>query len=154
MSRFSQFTTSADLKPQDLLDSRFRGLAMPMDKKPGGFFHTSFTRSLIKSRIVMILMTRLGERVMLPEFGSRLWKLVFDQNDAISRRLAQRYIIDDLGRWEPRVRVTAVRADTDEHRLQILVDYEIVSISVQDAVTLVFRREEQAGGAPRGSGGI
>jgi phage baseplate assembly protein W len=90
---------------------------------------------------------------MLPEFGSQVFLLLFEPNDEILRNLAERYIIDDLARWEPRVRVTGVRTRTfdDENGLSILIDYEILAIALADAVTLVFRREG-GGGAALGAG--
>ncbi len=128
--------------PLDLLDLRFRGLVLPCDKKPEGFFQTSYTREIIRASILMIFNTRLGERVMTPEFGSRLYKLIFEPNDALLRQLASRYVIDDLKRWEPRVKVTSIRTASSEHELQIHIDYNIVSLSIEDAVTLVFPRQE------------
>lgn len=136
---------AASLVPLDDFSTRFRGLVLPIDKKPGGFFHTAFTREIIKSSINMILLTRRGERVMLPEFGSNVHLLVFEPNDQILRSLVERYITDDLARWEPRIRLLSIRTLTfdNEHALQVHLEYEIISVGVEDAVTLVFRSESQ-----------
>ena len=134
---------AASLVPLDDLDTRFRGLVLPVDKKPGGYFHVSFTREIIKSSIMMILMTRPGERVMLPEFGSQISTMAFEPNDIFLEKMVQRFVEDDLGKWEPRIRVVGTRVTQlgDGHTVQIEIVYEILSLSVEDSTTLVFRRE-------------
>ena len=70
----------------------------------------------------------------------------FDDQQPVERRgLVTRYIIDDLGRWEPRIRVLNVRTLVNDTRLEVSIDYEILSLSVEDAVTLVFRRSDRVG---------
>lgn len=68
----------------------------------------------LRQSITDILTTPLGSRVMRRDYGSRLFRLL-DQplNQAT---LVQLYAatVEALSRWEPRLRVTAVRAaDTD-----------------------------------------
>jgi phage baseplate assembly protein W len=51
----------------------------------------------------MILGTAPGERVMRPEFGCRLWDLLFAPVDANTLGLMAEAVRDAVGRWEPRV---------------------------------------------------
>ncbi len=68
--------------------------------------------SLAKS-IARILTTRIGERVMLPEFGSNLY-LLRDRNFSGEWRiLATRYIYDALRQWEPRVKFKQLHFSID-----------------------------------------
>jgi phage baseplate assembly protein W len=64
----------------------------------------------IEQAICIILATMPGERVMRPEFGSRLSELVFEPNNVQTALQAERYVYEALGRWEPRIEVTAVHA--------------------------------------------
>ena len=57
----------------------------------------------IRESIVTILGTEQGERLMRPDFGSRLRSLVFEPNNAATANLARFYIEDALARWEPRI---------------------------------------------------
>lgn len=68
----------------------------------------------IQASIRDILMTRPGERYMQPEYGSRLFDLVFEPNDALSNQLLYIYTVEALQRWERRIRVTGVSFSTDQ----------------------------------------
>ncbi|MGI6375601.1 MAG: GPW/gp25 family protein [Anaerolineae bacterium] len=84
----------------------------------------------IEQAVRVILGTAPGQRVMRPDFGCRLQELVFAPNNSRTAGLAERYVREALGRWEPRIRVTAVAVTTDGHhegQLLITVDYEIKS---------------------------
>jgi len=118
--------------------ARFRGLVLPIRKWSGGYFSTRTTRDLIQSSIRMILMTRLGERVMLPEFGSRLHELVFNQMDDVLKQLARTYVIDAIGRWEKRITIQDVKIIThpDTHEFDVFMSYVINESADQDSLVL------------------
>ncbi len=62
----------------------------------------------INQAIRIILSTAVGERVMRPEFGSRLHELVFAPLDETTLALARRYVEDALTMWEPRIELKQV----------------------------------------------
>ena len=68
----------------------------------------------IERSIRLILQTVKGERVMRPEFGSELYRLMFMPNDATTAGLARRYVQEALLRWEPRIELQEVNAVPDE----------------------------------------
>lgn len=125
-------------------ENRFKGIALPLINRGGlGVFATQTTTELIKSSIQMILQTRLGERVMLPEYGSRLAELLYEPNDSVLVSLAKRFIVDALARWEPRIKVLGSIILANENEMQININYEISLLGVEDSITLIFRREGQ-----------
>lgn len=71
--------------------------------------HARASASIAQS-IKMILATTPGERVMRPEYGSRLQELVFQPNDPTTAGLAIQYVKEAISRWEPRIRVEYVDA--------------------------------------------
>ena len=50
-----------------------------------------------------LLLTSLGERLFLPEFGSRLHELPFEPVDEMTAFEIENYIVEAIRRWEPRV---------------------------------------------------
>jgi phage baseplate assembly protein W len=97
---------------------------------------TSREHHHIKESILQILGTRLGERLMNPEFGSRLHDLVFEQNDEVLKGLIRHYVIDAIKRWEKRVTVTAVFFDPspqniDRNSLSVRITYCIIQSQVE-----------------------
>lgn len=89
----------------DATNRKFVAYKQPIKRREGGYFMPSYGRETIRNSIVTILLTRLGERVHLPEFGSRLYELVFEQLDDVFRVLAQQYVFDAISAWEPRVNI-------------------------------------------------
>ena len=100
----------------------------------------------IEESIRHILSTRPGERFFLPEFGSRLHELAFQQNGAVLRALARKYVVDAVKRWEPRVKVVEVGfsedpAEADRNRFVIRIAYEVAGSRAQGRLDFPFRRE-------------
>lgn len=124
--------------PSRAFEARYKGLVYPVVKWSGGYFSTRTTKDLIKSSIRMILTTRLGERVMLPEFGSRLYELVFEPMDDSLKALARTFVIEALQRWEPRITLQNVTmgTDPDNNTFFISLTYAINENAEQDTLVL------------------
>jgi len=100
----------------------------------------------IHESIWQILSTRPGERFFLPEFGSRLPELVFQQNDVVFKALARQFIIDAIQRWEKRVVIEGVGFSddplvTDRNVAIIRLDYRIIRTQVRGNLVYPFVRE-------------
>ncbi|CAB4128084.1 baseplate wedge subunit [uncultured Caudovirales phage] len=59
---------------------------------------TNDPREYWKQRIVLVLATRFGERVMRPDFGSDLYTALFE-NEALAADIAQRTITIAFNTW-------------------------------------------------------
>jgi phage baseplate assembly protein W len=64
----------------------------------------------IRQSIVILLTTLPGERVMRPDYGCPLHRLLFMPNDATTAGLAIHYVRQALVRFEPRVDVVSLDA--------------------------------------------
>ena len=63
----------------------------------------------IEESIKDILLTPLGSRVMLPNYGSRLFELIDRRVDDSFRADLAWYVIEAVGRWEKRVKIQKVK---------------------------------------------
>jgi phage baseplate assembly protein W len=82
----------------------------------------------IRQAIYIIINTYPGERVMRPEFGCEIHSLIFAPANEETAATAERYIMEALGRWEPRISVMQVKATpgaTERGELYIEIMYEI-----------------------------
>ena len=80
----------------------------------------------IKESIKDILLTPLGSRVMLPEYGSRLLELIDRKVDDEFRADLACYVIEAVERWEKRVKIDEVKLiSLKDHRL----NFKVVLIS-------------------------
>ena len=68
----------------------------------------------IRQSVYIILMTRLNERAMLPDFGSGLHDFVFELPDAASLALFRSEVVSSLIRWEPRIIDVSADVDTSD----------------------------------------
>jgi len=106
--------------------------------QPYGRMSTASGKELIQAAIKQILGTAIGERFMLPGFGSMLPLMVFEPNDLVLGVMVELYVEDALKIWERRIRVDQVSASSvvDEHRLDITIAYTIVA--TQETGNLVY----------------
>jgi phage baseplate assembly protein W len=102
------------------------GMAFPfrIDRETGGVAITQ-GEAKVRQNVRLVLGTRLGERPMLREFGTRLPALVHDPNDDVIADIARNHARDALMRWEPRILVTeaTVERDPDAGVLQLRLHY-------------------------------
>jgi phage baseplate assembly protein W len=83
----------------------------------------------IKDSVMLILSTARGERVMRPEFGSRLNELVFAPNNMSTATLIKSYMEEALREWEPRIEVEeiTVTPSSDQPLLEVAISYTVKS---------------------------
>jgi phage baseplate assembly protein W len=78
---------------------------------PGGRVAMVSGDEAIRQSIILLLTTIPGERVMRPDFGCPLHRLMFAPNDATTAGLAIHYVRQALIRFEPRVDIVSLDAD-------------------------------------------
>ncbi len=93
----------------------------------------------IRESIWIILGTSRGERVMRPDFGCDIKRLIFAENNTATAGLAIFYVREALRKWEPRIVLLGVDAnpapDTQRAHLLITVDYRTIATNtVQNMV--------------------
>lgn len=80
----------------------------------------------LRQAVLMLLSTLPGERVMRPDYGCELRRLVFSPNDETTAGLAIHYVRQALERWEPRIEILhldAERPPGEPGRLDIVLEY-------------------------------
>jgi hypothetical protein len=97
-----------------------RGWTFP-PKVNGGSIAMSSAEDDIRQAIRIILETAPGERVMRPDFGAGLRRMVFNPITRGSLSLAQSRIEQSLLLWEPRIDVKSVSVGLDQDRLGVLL---------------------------------
>jgi phage baseplate assembly protein W len=93
----------------------------------------------VRQSIEIILSTAKGERVMRPDFGCNLNRLLFSPNNGTTRALAAFEVQEALRSWEPRIDVieVAVRAVSAEGE-QLLIDIDYRVRNTDDRFNFVY----------------
>ena len=115
------------------------GLAPPrgIELTPARRIATVTGDKAIRQSIVILLTTIPGERVMRPDYGCPLHRLMFSPNDATTAGLAIHYVRQALLRFEPRIDILRLdaRADAeDEARLVVSLEYLVKSTNRRDGL--------------------
>ncbi|MCB0967701.1 MAG: GPW/gp25 family protein [Ilumatobacter sp.] len=116
-----------------------RGFAWPFGVDQTGSIATTSGTDGIASALRMILSTAPGERTMRPDFGCRIWHLLFEPINANTMGLMADAVREAVGRWEPRIVLDDVRVEPDssaEGKVQIFLDYH--TKATNDRRNLVF----------------
>jgi len=87
---------------------KFLGLQYPLVKTTRGLLAQNNGVEQIKADLLQLLLTNPGERVMLPDFGTPLRKLIFEQNDSSLELFAKQMISDSITKWEPRIVISDI----------------------------------------------
>ena len=91
----------------------------------------------IRQSLLLLLSTSPGERVMRPDYGCHLRRLVFSPNDETTAGLAIHYVRQAVSRWEPRVEIIGVDAGQDPINpewLRIALDYRVRATRRADSI--------------------
>jgi hypothetical protein len=133
------------------LDFLGRGIRFPFrfDPRSGGVAVSSGSppeHAHIHESILQIIFTRIGERFMRPDFGSKLHALVFEPNDDVIDGVIRVHVVDAVRRWEKRVVITDVSFDespesVDRHVLMVRLTYRVIETQVEGNLVFPFYRE-------------
>jgi phage baseplate assembly protein W len=115
------------------------GWAFPLRVGPRGGIALDSEDAAIRRALHLIIATAPGERAMRPEFGCRIWDLLFGGTDPNTLGLMAQTVRDAIARWEARVDLedVATRVDPDDPA-RVLIDVTYVVRSTNDRRNLVY----------------
>ena len=111
------------------------GLTLPLRSGINGYFEQSYdTLTQIKANITNFFNTRPGERRFNPQFGTKLYQYLFEQNIEGFDDILKNVIKEDMNYWFPNVIVNTVFLDiTTAQKNKNTYNY-IISIKIQFTV--------------------
>ena len=115
-----------------------RGISFPPRIEAGRIAWSEGEQN-VRESIRVILMTELGERLRLQEFGGGLGQFLFEPNTVTTRHLLADRIAKAVTQWEPRVAVETVSVDPDPDDPQSAVatlTYKLVASQTRERVSL------------------
>ncbi len=116
-----------------------RGFAFPMGVDANGAIRLTTGPEELDTSIRVVLSTAPGERLMRPQFGCRIWELMFEPVNHNTLGLMAAATRDAITQWEPRVDVLDVVCTPDARDsslVRIEVSYRVRSTN--DRRNLVY----------------
>jgi phage baseplate assembly protein W len=127
------------VNPLDLQKNIAIGVSLPFDG-PGVFNSTFTTKDQIKSNLVNLLLTDVGERVMNPTFGCNLRRFLFEGITENNIDNLKENLNNSIAVFVPEISVTdiTVVSNNDFNTIDLTVNYFLIISSTPDQVTVQF----------------
>ena len=92
------------------------GIEFPFRESGDGSFvkMTNSPEREIRTNLIHLLLTKKGSRYFLPDFGTRLYQYIFDQNDAVTFGLIEGEIRDSVKKYIPNLDITSLQVMSAE----------------------------------------
>jgi phage baseplate assembly protein W len=93
------------------------------DSNKGDYFKMTETPEReVRANLLHLLLTRKGTRYYLPDFGTRIYEYIFEQNDTVSFNLIEEEIRDGVRKYIPNLDINSIvivpaENDPEEDRL-------------------------------------
>jgi len=124
------------VKVQDLTENDYKILGIGINKssESNGIFSVNYTTlTQAKDNLKNLILTHKGERLMNPEFGCDIWKLLFEPiiEGEIDSKI-ENTIVDAVSIWLPYLNIDEIifdydSNDIDNHRIGLDIKFSLVS---------------------------
>ena len=124
------------VKVQDLTENDYKiiGIGINKTSDSNGIFSVNYTTlTQAKDNLKNLILTHKGERIMNPEFGCDIWKLLFEPiiEDDIDRQI-ENTIVDAVSIWLPYLNIDTIvfdydSNDIDSHTINLDIKFSLVS---------------------------
>lgn len=108
----------------------FININYPFKDSLKGFFLdlTSDDNSAIKADLMHLILTRKGQRLYNPEFGTNLLQFIFEPNDSLTLNKVKEEITTVVKRYLPKLQITEISvtpSTESEYAATVRIDYVI-----------------------------
>ncbi len=131
---------------QDLSENDYKSLGISINKTSdrNGVFALNYTTlSQVKYNLINLILTKKGERVMQPEFGCDIWRILFEPITEGTIDLAiETSITEAVTTWLPYINIDNIIFDYDEndidnHKINLELQFSLASNpNIRDSVTI------------------
>lgn len=92
------------------------GIDFPFrDSQKGLFLNMTETpEKEVRADLIHLLLTKKGSRYYLPDFGTRIYEYIFDQNDMVTFNLIEDEIRDGVKKYIPNLEINSITVTSAE----------------------------------------
>jgi phage baseplate assembly protein W len=128
------------IDPRDLDKNRAIGVSLPFNAR-GVFNQTYSTKDQIKSNLINLLLTHRGERVLNPEFGADLPRLLFEPLTETLYQKIQNQIILNVKIHIPEITILNIEItpNIDSNLVNVNVEYKLNISGQQDNIIIALQ---------------
>jgi phage baseplate assembly protein W len=113
-----------------MANGRYININYPFRNSPKGFFLdlTTTDNQAIKSDLMHLILTRKGQRLYNPDFGTNLLQFIFEPNDDLTFSSIKQEITDVVKRYLPNLQINEIsvtESTESEYAAVLRIDYSI-----------------------------
>lgn len=113
-----------------MANGRFINITYPFKNSPKGFFLdlTTTDNQAIKSDLMHLILTRKGQRLYNPDFGTNILRFIFEPNDNLTFSEIKQEITDVVKRYLPNLQINEIsvtESTESEYAAVLRIDYSI-----------------------------
>lgn len=113
-----------------MANGKYININYPFKNSPKGFFLdlNADDNSAIKADLMHLILTRKGQRLYNPEFGTDLLRFIFQPEDGLTFGQIKEEITTVVKRYLPKLNITDVLVEEsleNEHAATVRIDYTI-----------------------------
>lgn len=121
------------------------GVKIPISLGNTGYFNQTFSSlEEAKSNMYNLLLTRKGERVMHPDFGTNIYNYLFEQTTVDLANKIENEIEDAVEMWLPYIQLQNVEVDVsneniDNNKFSIKIGFNLLrDLEQYDEIIILF----------------
>lgn len=96
----------------------------------------------VKDELIQLLLTDLGERAFLPEFGGGVRRLVFEPADPAKRGMTKAMLTQAITKWlGHRITLEELEVNIEESKIEVEIRYRIAG--TEDSRVMRFQRTDE-----------
>ena len=119
----------------DLVENDYKvlGIGINQSSNNNGIFSTNYTTlTQAKNNLINLILTKKGERLMEPDFGCDVWKILFEPIDDNIEVSIENSIIKAVSIWLPYLNINEIIFDYDENdidtnRIALDIKFSLIS---------------------------
>lgn len=125
-------------------DNYAYGITLPVRRGKDGYFEQAFQSfDQARANLLNLLLTKKGERVMQPDFGTGLESILFEQMDGDFEEQLRDTITDSVNYWLPYITIEEIGVEmTDEmkdrHRANMSIKFTVGSDITRQQITFTI----------------
>jgi phage baseplate assembly protein W len=133
---------------RDLTENSYKKIGIGINSNPStdGIFSTNYTTlSQAKDNIKNLLLTQKGERLMQPDFGCDIWRVLFEQSvDGDIDFLIENAVVEAVNIWLPYLTINQIIIDNDDeqkdnNRVGLEINFSLASNpNLRESVKIVL----------------
>lgn len=113
-----------------MADGKYININFPFQDSAKGFFLelNDNDSAAIKADLMHLILTRKGERLYLPDFGTNLMKFIFEPNDSTTLSEIKEEISTVVKKYLPNLSINEIKVDQSsdsEYAATIKIDYTV-----------------------------